>query len=191
MENITMAHYQHTLTNASSLYSNLDIRYPISTAISLFPKLLDKFDFDIIAVPPHDCHIDLQSINIVLPITFNPKTHGNPQVEFHVSLHRAEDWELPEGVPLRINNRGRVDTVNINTSKDFPWTTDHLLNKVHGGLNFLTTFQELVGKEVRHIHREAANSFITHLHDIYEGDRHYVISLEIAFSKCAFSIRPR
>lgn len=190
-----MAHYISELTNDADLYCNLGIGKVCNVALSVFPRLMREFDFDMIAFPPNHCWTRKDKLDATIPLVVNRNNMNASigdlyQMAFQVRAIESSKYDPDISTPIRINNRARVDTVNINTAKGIEWDSPNILSHIHKGLSWLTEFQLAQDRGVFFDQDEQHYYFNTTLHtaDMFGGN--YVFQLRVILFKNAFSIRP-
>lgn len=190
-----MARYISTLSSEADLYCNLGIGKVCNVALSVFPRLMREFDFDMIAFPPDTSYTRKDKLDTTLALTVNRNNlnaiiNEYHQMAFQIKATESSKYNPDIATPLRTNNRGRVDTVNINVSKDLDWKTPNILTHIHNGLSWLVDFQMSQDRGVFFSQDDLHYYFTTTLHTVDMFGINYVFELRIILFKNAFSIRP-
>lgn len=190
-----MARYISSLQSEADLYCNLGIGKVCNVALSIFPRLMREFDFDMIAFPPDTSYTRKDKLDTTLALTVNRNNlnaiiNEYHQMAFQIRATESKKHSPDIATPLRTNNRGRVDTVNINTAKGIDWKTPNILTHVHKGLAWLVDFQMAQDRGVFFSQDDLHYYFTTTLHTVDMFGSNYVFELRIILFKNAFSIRP-
>lgn len=189
-----MARYISTLSHEADLYCNQEIGKVCNVALSIFPRLMREFDFDMIAYPPETSYTRKDKLDTTLALSINrdelstavPNPH---QLAFQVRASKDEDNEALNCTTLRTDNRGRINTVNIYPEKDFDWKTPNIITQIHKGLSWLVGLQLSQDRRVFFSQDSLHYYFTTTLHTLNVDGETYNIELRIVLFQSAFYIK--
>lgn len=192
-----MSHYIYELTQNTDKYGHLAIGKLSEIALNVFPCVLREFNFDMLMLPPHTCQTFKSEMRVVVPLNVNCNKGAlylpNPyQCALELTAHRKSQFVRGTDMNLTVNNRGRIDTVNINTAKENEWIVPNIVSYIHKGLAWLTNFQLARDRGVFFKQNEHNSHyyFTTVLHEFEMYGEMFILELAIMFTKEDFSIRP-